>query len=747
MNICRSLIAAALVSSVALSYASSALPIKASAITASPVSVPLSPQLSAPTNFKAFNAYMQHYGSVMQACPNAPGYAPNQYVDACLQLASSTASVVSSAAEMQASNRQAMINLAWHNFLALNSVSSVVRGTPQATFQLAQSGGKPGVWETYHHRIELYGGAGIKPNGPVPRQKNAPPLYYYGYYSGRAESSLYSQCPRETNKSTPWHNLDENSQIGFVYISAQPEVGTLEPILFEAKINNTHYDYVTANQYWKKNSNGYLLTPQYLNIALIHGYAPVGRGTPTLFFPAGSIETKAAWRRLTPAEVASKQFYMASVRYYTSKNGLYNPPCFVNSQLANTSKPTDVWGLVGLHIIMRPYFIDVNGDAQPYPYFVFTTFEQKSNYNLPKAATKAVSLLAPSQAAVSDPGISYEAPIYSQSAKNQLTTPKLTANDPCTIRPNPKAPLVMSYLSNGPVQKKIGYASKCSIAGKNLVSPASPDPMVNVLARRHLQSNGQQGITTPPQFAEAIQGTVWQNYQLTEVQFQPTNPAAGYGQQNPYPKVTQQVSSYYMANGVIETPYSLSKFRGVALSSSEYAKTLFYNRISDILADSHNKPAYNVLTFGGGFQFGTQQTASPGFDQSQHAGQFNMGGCMGCHGTNQTRGGDFSFLLADSPFSSATTIDSATLVPPPVPESKFALSPKERVELNQLLAVKRRNLEKQRQNERSIQYNLTIAPFNPDRLRLSKPQSISSRFEQSIRMLWAHLMSAIGSKA
>lgn len=716
-------------------------------ITTSPVSVPLQPSLLTPNSYNTLNRALQNYGSSMQPCPNKIA---SQYVDACLSLQHTSKFVTGDSSEINNLNRQAAINLAWHNFLALNSIADPgSRGIPQTTFQLSESGATPSVWETYHHRIELYGGfqapgsSVITPNGPIPQNINEAPEYVYGQGMSQYPSCYNSNQP--TN--TPYHNLDENSQIGFVYISAQPVAGTLIPILFEAKLNNTHWQYVTSNNLEQKVS-GQQLPAQANYEQLIQGKPPAVNNAKTLFFPAGSIETKAAWRRLTAAEIQSKHFYMARVRYYKAKppQGAINPPtsgeCFIDSQSPNTKNPTDVWGLVGLHIIMRPYFVDSNGLAQPYPYFIFSTFEQQDNYNLPGKSTIA------SSAAVNSPDISYpNPPTYNALYPMQLTIPHLIANGICqTKQANPQAPLVMAYLSNGPTVTQ-GSSSKeqyCAVLnqGKDSVVKLNNPPLVNVLARRHLQNTGQQAITTPSQFAATIKNTVWQYYQLTEVQYQPSNPASNYSQKDAYPTVSSQdASSYYMANGVIETPYSLSNFRGNAIEPSNVISH-YYNRISDYPANSGGKLAYNVLTFGQGFQLVTSQIGMPQKDQSQYTGHFNMGGCMGCHGTNQGRGGDFSFLLADGPFAIASTIDAATLTPLQAPntEAMAALSAAEQAQVKEILMQQQVSINEQRRIDRSLRYNLSLSPLIKS--QSTKPKQHSStekRIQQWVKGWWSHL--------
>jgi hypothetical protein len=89
---------------------------------------------------------------------------------------------------------------------------------------------------------------------------------------------------------------------------------------------------------------------------------------------------------------------------------------------------------------------------------------------------------------------------------------------------------------------------------------------------------------------------------------------------------THNPSTYYTANSVVETNYTLALYHGRFLGSrgvqSDYADTA--STVPDFK---------NVYLF----------------PQSGAVQRFNMGGCMGCHGMGQVTGTDFSFLLSFGP--------------------------------------------------------------------------------------------------
>ena len=105
---------------------------------------------------------------------------------------------------------------------------------------------------------------------------------------------------------------------------------------------------------------------------------------------------------------------------------------------------------------------------------------------------------------------------------------------------------------------------------------------------------------------QTVAGTVWENYQLIGVQAYPID----------YSELDQSdataKSTYFLANLVIESNSELQNFRGTKAADG---------------ADNKNMYAKGR--------------------------QLNMGGCMGCHGVAELqKGGDFNFLITNSPFTS-----------------------------------------------------------------------------------------------
>ncbi len=746
------------------------------------VNVPLPSTIATPKTHTDFINSVDNYGKDIQ--PNScPAISDTPYmVDGCLAL---TAPIQS------ASNYKQVIALALHNFYAL-SWPAGARGEPDANgadfFGLNNI---PTVWGTYHHRTELYGsykavkgaptGTVFGPTGPIGTPDNPVPLTSKPHYlfSEDAQGNPFTgfPTPKVSNSNsfvrinacsgintpssqTPWHDLDENSQIGFVYIGAKTKSNQVSPILFEAKLNNTHYQYIANNyRFWDLQGGGALFTKsaQAGNEALIKGQQPT---SPPLFFPAGSIETKAAWRQLTPEEIQSNTFYSTPVRYYSLK---YNDQtkkydtCYIDSNkdltpqekkaignevlqgkttLAKAYAGKNIWGLLGLHIIIRPYFVS-NGKKQPYPFFVFSTFEQKNNYQLSPRSDKPAAFNSPE--ITNNPPIT---PVASEALAAPLSTPHLAAiGDTSSCASDLEGTsLVMSYLQNPPNNLKAN------------------DP-VCVVARRSAISKAAAEARKP--YLRLGSSSVWNNYNLIDVQWAPTNPSPNYpnainNQNNEplvkaaYPPVTgPYASSYYLANGVIETPLSLSNFRGLAFLTTGINEQ-FYNRIADFSITQPYTLGYNVHTFGGGFQYD-----SPIPSTLVKAGQFNMGGCQGCHGTNQARGGDFSFLLGDlGTILGPTTIDTVANSFPGFPiidhmttgVTDFAVNAKTNAKYQQALAQANAYVRSIRRGFGATNADIATAKKARDakKVEQAKPKttSIERKVEHRLKD-WFHLGAAL----
>ena len=305
----------------------------------------------------------------------------------------------------------------------------------------------------------------------------------------------------------------------------------------------------------------------------------------------GSIEIKASFRRLGPKDDSTK-YYTAPVRYYKGNGGTGVVQGYVD---LNDPTVNEVWGLTSLHIIQK---------TPNAPTFVFATFGHinnildaaGNNVELPDGTTKPEYLNIP---------------------------PFLPA---LTLVPSANRMPQKVYLSgNGqpPVNTSTSQLYFNNIGG-NITTDAAGQTQYTLpinVARRLFPIPPTITAANRAAFA-AIQAAnkdaVWLNYRLVNVQARPLDVST-------ITPGTDEETTFYLSNEVVETNPALQQFRG---------------RIDN----ATNEPT----------DFGTfQQNFAPVRNTKvvQQDGTivgYNMGGCMGCHGTiGQNQGGDFSRLLAN----------------------------------------------------------------------------------------------------
>lgn len=509
-----------------------------------------------------------------------------------------------------ASLSQAAI-FAWEEFIALNwpavkqDGSANTRDMPDTSKLFGDpSYTGPLAWHTYRNKVEIFPGAGLPP-GATPNASGKP-LYTCNYDAAPqynyASTATTHVAPSGSNP--PWINADENSQIGLNHIFAGVADGTATPlnneILFLAKGNRTDFDYVCPKGWWSTNTSGPYIQATAAYIAK-NGKDPTPGSADMVSFPSGTIELKAAWRRLGAKEDASR-FYTTKVRYYATN---------VANGVTHIVPVDETLALVGLHIIQK---------TPSAPYFIFATFEQADN------------ILDATGQPVED-------------VNGTLLKPAVSALTPAIVSVNatPVAGQSFKYTEGefGDAGPQLNYANVPNtglVTGTikvNARKHAIPQDIITVNQEAHqaiaayMAANFPKGTTSP-----------WAYYKLVNVQAKPIN--------KPTPGQTYTGSdsaTYYQANSTIETDYDLQVFSGqfypYAGSLGEDEGGTLINTITDFNSDG--SPFRNVA----------------------HAGQtFNMGGCMGCHGNAQHGGSDFSFILAggrDTTPDTAGTIEPVLL--------------------------------------------------------------------------------------
>jgi hypothetical protein len=524
---------------------------------------------------------------------------------------------------------------AWQEFIALNWPAGPQeskpnqRETPSSTCRFGDPAPGCGllVWETLRSKVEIFPGNGQGMFGVVP-----PPGYTgstaadsWGYdatpvynYAGGAIPACEPQ--KTINEPTPWINLDETDQItldsmyaGVVKADSSPGNSSPQLIRFLAKANRSLYVYVAGNssatdpniQWWYQIPQD-VVTATKAYLADKKASPPPGSAT-MVSLPNGAIEVKAAWRPLNPSELSSGSFHTQWVRFY--ENNAQGSPCYRNA----------IWGLVALHIIQK---------TPSAPYFIYATFEHADN------------ILTADGSPVEDA----DGKIIARPEPETATTPQVCLNDPDPSPTNSSAPSVSGsvILTSDPKTCKVATKENyCGAPGSQLYyrnttfDPPNTQPSAgNICVNKrdnaipdYVIAANQQAHASIASYLEhnSIPKAPWKSYKLVNVQYFPYDKipdpsipnASPYTSKPPYSATNPAASSYYQANIVVETNRSLQLFAG---------------GLSPNLSTEWN-------------QDGTPHK------NSYYGGHFyNMGGCIGCHGSQgQNPGvgaGDFSVILA-----------------------------------------------------------------------------------------------------
>jgi hypothetical protein len=517
---------------------------------------------------------------------------------------------------------------AWQEFIALNWPAGPQAGqlnqreAPSSTCKFGDPSPdcKLLVWHTSRAKAEIFPGDSNPPHGYVGSSAatswgyDSLPTYNY-------QLPVLACDAKQANNPTPWINLDETDQItldnmyaGVVNPSSSPGNSSPQLIRFLAKANRSQYVYVAGNsdpndfmnQWWSQIPLDVVTaTKAYL---AKNGASPPSGSKKLVSLPDGTIEMKAGWRPLNGAEIASGRFQTQMVRFYENGSGA---PCFRDA----------VWGLVALHIIQK---------TPSAPYFIYATFEQTDN--ILTADGKPVedadgNILQPEPATATTPQVCLvdpQPPITPPPAMeltSNLGSVILTA-DPATCKPlqtasycgSPGSQLYYRNATFPPPNNQPSDGNICVNKRDNAIPPyaIAANKQAHAAIAAYLKQNN---IISAPQLF----------YKLVNVQYFPydkiPNPnipnGSLYTAQPPFTATNPAPSSYYQANIVVETNRSLQSFAG---------------GLSPNISTEWNRDG------------------SP-HKNSYYAGKFyNMGGCMGCHGSQGQNpagsAGDFSVILA-----------------------------------------------------------------------------------------------------
>jgi hypothetical protein len=490
----------------------------------------------------------------------------------------------------------------WSAFIALHwpaSTAANTRGVANTGASFGQTGTP--VWITMRSKVEVYpgnGSAAVAPHGVTLDAQGQPtngPDYGYGdpqQYS--YASGLLQPCTGQAPVSSPaLIVLDETTQINNnqTFAGAAPATDpsgyNTKPqlIRYSVKMNQPFYARAIAGQYWYAGTPLSTAEGNYAT-ALFSGkqqdpvqpfvnFAPPPSDPPPPNAPnLAGIEIKSAWRPLTAKETGSGHFITATVRYY-EQPGDGSTSCYREA----------TWGLVGMHVISF---------ADAAPWVIWTSFEQADN------------ILTADGKPTEDENGNLLIPAPSP------TTPVLTSN-PDVSNPTVTAtgafcanPGSQLYFAENPTYKTMPAGGNICVNGRW----TQPEPIflnANVEAhnaiKQYLYEHGQG--SSPLMY-----------YKLVAAQGVPVD-FAGYNGGTFSTK-----TSYYSANAVIETDYSLGNFTGILLAGV---------------------PA-NVL---GGKPF-VNTRLLPFQSNRLDFSNMRMGGCAGCHDVASLSGADFSFALGNN---------------------------------------------------------------------------------------------------
>lgn len=230
-------------------------------------------------------------------------------------IASAQATLPLAACPKGGENQNAVDVFSWNEFIALNwpATTACAADTTNSILNIKSGNQGPVVWQTLMSSDNVF---------VAPNQSPA------DWCTGDALSNLFAQKPRafaHIAKSAP-HNVEALT----VPISQPNGVQAVGGVVtdqsgrwlrYERLMNQPEYTAITNNNWYR--------------LAVINSI-------PSLRLPTGSLELKAAWKILTPEEIAGG-------RYYTTMATVFNTPDHDPSPGAD---PVTL-GLVGLHIIQK----------------------------------------------------------------------------------------------------------------------------------------------------------------------------------------------------------------------------------------------------------------------------------------------------------------------------------------------------------------------------------------------------------
>jgi hypothetical protein len=490
---------------------------------------------------------------------------------------------------------------AWRDFIALNWPAAVgLRDVPDLSADLRLANRAPRVWETFRGRVEVYPGIGRpfdSAHAAGDYGYDRAPKYVYDAERIGAASGDVQACAGGAPQRPPWNNLDEANQQNVRAGLSPREPWPGQQLLIESKVNRLEYVYVAARGWYGQNSirlprkrtGDYVR--QYLNAPPPPAHINDPTDTTYISLPVGTIEVKAAWRRLGPAD-NPRHIYVNRVRYYKLRD--MRAVCYIDSD--GPESGTDRWGLVALHVMHK---------TPSAPYFIWSTFEHLDTLVADHLdAAGHIIRLEDANGAVTAAGShareAFTPDLQVAPAASPTGEQEITADPAKAITPGMQLYFHQEAIFDVPEVKYVGINRR--------LSPI-PEEIIDVNRRAHAAIRAISP-DSPLQY-----------YRLVSVQWAPLDKPPVVDYTGPYPPAI-----YYAANLNIEAPPVNQHFSGQFVAA--------FTKSSDFLNDAlpffNPKPNPRAPVFANVFDRGTAYLA---------------GGCMGCHGFRQAYGTDWSFLL------------------------------------------------------------------------------------------------------
>ncbi|MCX4239702.1 hypothetical protein [Paraliomyxa miuraensis] len=538
---------------------------------------------------------------------------------------------------------------AWQEFIALNwpAVAQTgapnTRGVTNGNARLETVNGPTGAlptWMTFRHKIEVFPGAGNPPEGVDKGSYDDPPRYIYDPAAptgnapgvGSSPGLIPGQIPPCADgdpqgigspENQTFLNADEATEIGqdsmFAGIVEQSELGpngsdpaSASQILFMVKLNRTYSDYIGSpehsGQWWKGR-------PDEVGTATV-AYLDANKADPPpgsaelVSFPNGTILTKSAWRRSIPSELDDGRHVVRPVRRYENSGESF---CYA----------FDYYTLVALHIIQK---------TPSAPHLIYATFEHADNILTDRGQPiedAEGNVIVPGQAPLTPDITSVNATATTGEKLSPLTadctpgsslyyknTPGHDGVPQGTVcvrgrkHPIPQTIIDVNRTAHEALDAYAAPAPAQQCAGGGQFCASNHDCCSGRCNLKGFTANTCTGGAAPPPPAPHPTSAL-RYYKLVNVQVRPIDKPAGVDYQGPDP------ATYYLANIVLETNYVLQVFSGTFANDGGVAD----GTITDFVM---GEPYHNTLANGS---------------------QYDMGGCMGCHGVAQGEGGGFSFAF------------------------------------------------------------------------------------------------------